>query len=145
MEEIDLSDMSFDFEDYFERFHSGDMSKEEKEEFDARILGLFCQSFIRSQGDPAAIPKWVASYMCEQIYKVLGGLQFADAFKMPEPWQQPAPIRSRAEQEALEIFCDVANALRSDSSLKITDAISDAARRRNASYEKARAVSRRVV
>lgn len=139
MEEINLNDMDFDFEDYFERFRAGEMGDDEKEEFDARVLGLFCQSFIKSRGDSSAIPKWVAEYMCEQIYKVLAGLEFCTAFRMPEPWQQPTPIYSRAEESAISIFCDIANLLKGDASIKVTNAIAAIAIKRNVSYETARA------
>jgi hypothetical protein len=136
---IDLSDMSFDFEDYFERFHGGQMDAEEREEFDARVLGLFCQSFIKSGGDTSAIPRWVASYLTEQIYKVLAGGDFAEAFRMPEPWRQPEPFRTRAQERSLEIFCDIANTIKNSPNSKITNAIAEVAVKHNASYETARA------
>jgi hypothetical protein len=139
MGDINLNDMEFDFDDYFERFRSGDMSGEERKEYDARVLGLFCKSLIKNNNDPAAIPKWVAKHMRRQIYNVLSGYQFVDAFCMPKPWQQRATTITRAEQAALDIFVDIANALASDASLGITDAITKGAKKNNCSFQKARA------
>lgn len=139
MEEINLADMNFDFDDYFKRFEIGMLSEFESEEFDARVLGLFCQSFIRSKGDPAAIPRWVASHMCEQIYKVLAGDEFANAFRMPPPWQQPSSIFTRAEARAMEIFNDIFITLKDDPTLNTVDVIAAVASNHAVSYETARA------
>ena len=136
---IDLSDMDFDFSDYFDRFHRGDMGADEKDEFDARVLGLFCQSFINSHGDTSAIPKWVASYMTEQIWKVLKGADFAESFRMPEPWRQPESFCSRAQQRSLDMFSDIANQIKESPNSKITSVIAAVANEYNASYETARA------
>lgn len=130
---IDLSDMTFDFDDYFKRFDEKTLTQEEFEEFSARVMGLFCREFIEHR----AVPHWVMNYMCEQMYKVLGGEEWAHAF--PLPWTTETPIRSRSDQLALEMFCDIANQLKADPTAKVTTVIASVASTRNVSYELARA------
>lgn len=138
MEEINLMDLDFDFEDYFERFRSGEMSEEEKEEFDARVIGVFCRGVFRSNEDPANIPFWAANYLAEQLYKVLGGEPWTNA--LPLPWYpREETFFSKKGKRAMEIYCAVENARRSIDSFNVVDLISEQAKKHCVSYETARA------
>lgn len=139
MEEIDLADMSFDFDDYFGRFRSGDMSEEEKEEFAARVIGVFCRGVFRSKGDPANIPFWAANYVAEQLYKVLGGLPWANAFHLPFWYPPEHPFLSKQGERAMHIYAEVENARKTRDEFNVTSLLAEQAAKLCVSYETARA------
>jgi len=128
-------DPQFDFESYFAKTGTGTATKEELEEFAMRVMGQFMRDFC--ENGATGVPHWIMNYLCEQFNMVLLGEEWERAF--PLPWTTPTPIYSRSQQQALEIFCDVANALKGDPSLSVTTAIAAAARSKNVSYETARA------
>lgn len=134
---IHLHDLSFDFEDYFDRFHSGDMTDQERDEFSARVYGMFCRDFFTSGGDPGAVPRWVANYIAEKLFQVLGGVPWQDIMGMP--WDEPTPYLTPKGQRALAIYADVENTLNSTPGANTTDVISEQAKKHNVSYETARA------
>lgn len=85
---IHLHDMSFDFEDYFKRHGTEEMCDEEAEEFDARVMGIFCRDFFNSGGDPDAIQPWVIAYLAKAMFNVLGGVPWSQA--LPTPFDAPS-------------------------------------------------------
>lgn len=132
---VHLEDISFDFEDYFKRYWAKEMSEEERAEYHARVMGIYCRD-IFAQKKPL---DWVLEYIANEFSKILAGGQWNDSF--PLPWHPADPIRygTRADQEALEIYCEIHNFMRLNPDVKITAAIEAVASGRNVSYEKARA------
>lgn len=130
---IRLSDLTFNFEDYFERSRTKELSEQEQGEWHARIIGLFCREIF----DEKKPPDWILNYIAEQFCWILDGKPWNHAF--PLPWDAPDySLGSRAEDDAMEIFIDVANLIRSEPGIKITNAIRRIAETRNVSFEKAR-------
>lgn len=128
-----LDDLEFDFEGYFDRFRSGSLTAIEREEFCARIMGMFCRD-IFAQRKP---PDWVLNFVANEFSNVLYGKPWADAF--PLPWTERTPVWTRAEELALTIACDIAQILKDDQGAKVTATISRVASNHNVSYETARA------
>lgn len=112
-----LADLSFDFEGYFERHKSGSMSDAEVEEFDARMIGMFCRDVF--QGGPGAVKPWVAHAMANGMIKVLAGEDWDCA--LPMPWSPDFSPFSRAEQRALKVYCNITNALTVNPTANVTD------------------------
>lgn len=123
---------SGEFEAFMERIGSRTASKEELDEFCLRIIECFCQSV--HAGDAA--PGWVLNYLADQLYKILHGGRWED--ELPLPWTERSSPFTRAEQKALQIYCDVENARRGDPGRKVTAIIEDVASRRAVSYQTAR-------
>lgn len=80
---LHFQDLSYNFENYFERYGTKAMGVEENEEFNARVIGLFCRDFFQSGGDPSTIQPWVASHLARSLFEVLGGSRFNDVLPMP--------------------------------------------------------------
>jgi hypothetical protein len=96
--DVHLHDLTFDFEDYFDRHGTDAMDDEESKEFSARVMGLFCKDFWESGGNPAAIQPWVANYIAKAFYEVLGGVPFRDVLPTPmepqESWLTAKGLRA---------------------------------------------------
>lgn len=133
---VNLIDLTFDFEDYFQRSANGTLTEEEQKEFNGRICGQFCRDFYKN-GNASDVPNGIMKYMANQMFLVLAGEEWESAF--PLPWTTPTPIRSRADEIALTIFCDIANLLRQDANIKTVKAIEVMADKHHVSFEKARA------
>ncbi len=143
MDEINLRDLDFDFEDYFKRHADGELAEEEAQEFTARVIGLFCRDFFNSKGDASAVPSWTLNHLAEQMYKVLGGEPWDDA--LPMPWsKRTSTIEKRTDERAIDIFCAVTNALTANLNLAVTDQIQQQADKHCVSFETARADYYRV-
>lgn len=134
---VHLHDMSFDFEDYFERHGTDRMSKEEEEEFSARVYGVFCRSVFQSGGDPSKISFWAANYVAEKLYQALGGVPWQDIMGLP--WDEPTPWLTTKGQRALDIFAGIENTSKQRPDANVTDLISEQAKKHSVSYETARA------
>lgn len=130
---INLADTDFNFEDYFSRFGRGETSAQENAEWDARVLGLFCRDVFEER----KVPTWVLEHLANEFSKILAGGKWNDSF--PLPWHPADPVRSRSEEIALQIFCDIANEMKRDCTQKITSVIKEIADRHHVSYETARA------
>lgn len=133
---IHLHDMSFDFEDYFDRYASEEMGEEERKEFGARVMGLFCLDFFNSGGDPAAIKPWVANYLAKAMYNVLGGVPWSQA--IPTPFDAPGTQSMYTEKggRGMAIYGAVENG----KSVKagVTNLLAKQAEKFNISFETAR-------
>lgn len=135
---IDLSDMTFDFEDYFNRHHDGEMDDAEKEEFSARVYGLFCQSVFNSGGDSGKIPFWAANYIAEKLVQVLGGVPWPDVMRLP--WDvEEDPFFTPKGERAVNIYAEITNALSASPDANVTTLIAEQAGKHCVSYETARA------
>ena len=133
---IHLHDLDFNYEGYFEQYRAGSLSQDEKEEFSARVYGLFCRDFYRSDGNVAAIQPWVANFIANKLFQGLGGVPWNDIMNLP--WDRPTPLFTSRGERALEIYGAVETALISDPNAKITSLIAAQAEQRNVSYETAR-------
>ena len=125
----DPANLGFDFEGYFEKKGTDD-------EFQMRIMGQFCRDFWKN-GNACDVPYWIMNYIAERFHQVLVGDTFNNA--LPLPWDPADPVRSRAEELSLSIFCDVTNQLKSSEQAKVTNIIASVAQDYNVSYETARA------
>ena len=134
---VNLQDLTFDFEDYFERHDAGNMSEDEKRDFSARIYGMFCRDFFNSSGDPGAIKPCVANYIAKKLYQVLGGVPWGDIMRMP--WDEPTPFLTPRGERALNIYACIENALKDTPSANVTNLICEQSSILNVSYETARA------
>ena len=134
---IHFHDLSFDFEDYFDRYHEGALSDDEKKDFSARVYGMFCRDYFDSGGDPGAVKPWVASYIANKLFEGIGGVPWQDIMGMP--WDEPTPYLTPKGQRAFDIYAGVENALHATPEANTTDLISEQARTHHVSYETARA------
>jgi hypothetical protein len=134
---IHLHDLSFDFEGYFERHRTGEMPEAEREEFSARVYGLFCRDVFRSGGDMRRAAFWSANYVAEKLFQALGGIPWEDIMNLP--WDTPTPFLKPKGERALNIYAGVTNALVAHPRANTTDLISEQAKNNNVSYETARA------
>lgn len=130
---IHFHDMSFDFEDYFNRYESGTMCEEEKEEFSARVMGLFC----RDSFDSGTVKPWVANYIAEKLYEALGGVPWSDIMGLP--WDERTSYLTPKGERAFETYAYVHNTQLEQPDARITDLIAEAAKKLNVSFETARA------
>ena len=129
----DPVNLGFDFESFFEK---RERTPEEWSEYDMRIMGWFCRDFWKNL-DPNDIHPFVLHYIAKKFYNVLAGDTFNN--QMPLPWDPEDPVFSKAEQQGIEIFVNVANQLKADKKAKVTNVIASVAQDYNVSYETARA------
>lgn len=129
---IHLHDLTFDFKDYFARYD--ELSEEEQNEFQCRVMGLFCKEFFESGGDPSAISPWVASYIANAFFQVLAGAPFNQV--LPTPFEPRESSYTPKGERAINTYCVVQNA-KND-----VEGVSDILRRladhQNVSYETVR-------
>lgn len=105
---IHLHDLTFDFHDYFARY--AELSDEEQDEYTCRVMGLFCKEFFESGGDPSAVSPWVASYIANAFYQVLGGVPFNQV--LPTPFEPRQDIYTAKGRRAMDVYCEIENALK---------------------------------
>lgn len=95
---LHLHDLTYDFEDYFDRHGTDAMSEDEAKEFSLRVLGLFCKDFWESGGNPAAIQPWVANYLAKVFFQICGGVPMREAlptvFEPSPDWLTPKGLRA---------------------------------------------------
>ncbi|MBS3996691.1 MAG: hypothetical protein KGZ67_05040 [Hydrogenophaga sp.] len=132
---VHLHDLTFDFEKYFDEYE--DLSDEEKAEFPCRVMGLYCKEFYESGGDPSAISPWVAKYIANAMYNVLGGVPWSQA--LPTPFDDPESqhIWTPKGRRAMDTYCAVTSG-KSDG-FDVSAMLCKQADRQNVSYETARA------
>jgi hypothetical protein len=150
VEEVDFSDMDFDFERYFDRYFVNEtpalrlvsavetdppLTEQDRTEFDWRVIGFFCQSVFQSEKETGNIPFWVANYVAKKLLQMIGGVPWDQLVQAP--YQQPVTMFSRLGERAMEIYCAVENGRRSGDD--VTSLIAAQASERNVSYETARA------
>lgn len=121
------------FDEYRQLVVSLEANTKQLNEFHLRMI----QHFIERVGSETQPDKWVMEALADNFLKVVMGGRWEDEF--PLPWTQASSPFSRAEKSALNIYCDIANALKANPKLKVTDAINKIAGEHFVSYEKARA------
>ena len=126
----------FDFEDYFDRHRNGLLSEEERDEFDMRVIGLFCRDWFQGGGNPRKIQQWVGDYLAEQMYKVINGEEWHNAF--PLPWKPSESHLSRRGERAMSIYCAIGNEKAARPELTTDALLKRQAREHHVSYETAR-------
>lgn len=133
---IHLNDLDFDFDDYFSRSAAGELTDGEREEYKARVIGLFCHSVFTSDGDMGKVPFWIANYLAEALHQVLGGVPWNKVLGTPfDPYQSDFTPQG---DRAMAIYCNVENARRANPEANITTFIAAEAALHNVSYETAR-------
>ncbi|MEC5397929.1 hypothetical protein [Uliginosibacterium sp. H1] len=121
-----------DFSKYMERIADGTATERHHEEFALRMILRFCEN-----AESASVEPVVLRYLAEQLFKVAMGGRWED--ELPLPWAKMSLPWTRAEWDALQIYCFVSSTHSADSSQPITKAIEKAAAHFSCSYEKARA------
>ena len=81
--------------------------------------------------------EWVMHALADAFMKVANGGRWED--ELPLPWTKISLPYTAAEWQALGVFCDVANAIKSNPDADVTVLIKQVASARNVSYESARA------
>ena len=139
MSDVDLSDLGFDFEGYFDRWENKRLSEEEMEDFDARVIGLFCRRMLIGGTATGQWSRWedfAAYLLAKKLRPVTGGVRWVHAFDLAhEPRQSEY---TRVGQRALDAYCSIENERRANPSRKITDILQDVATGMNVSYESVR-------
>lgn len=131
---IDLQDLSFDFEDYFRRFAEGTMPDKERNEYTARVIGLFVRETFKSKGNDDSIKSWATDYIANALFEVLGGAPFSDV--LPTPFEPQQSLYTEKENRAFNTYCFIENGKRSGK--KISDLLMQHAINTNLSYESVR-------
>lgn len=132
--DIHLHDLTFDFEDYFDRHGTDKMDDEESKEFDCRVMGLFCKDFWESGGNPAAIQPWVANYLAEAFYNICGGVPLNQALQTP--FEPPSSMFTEKGRRAMDIYAHIQNNRSSGDT--ISGWLVEASKELNLSYEAVR-------
>lgn len=135
---INAADMNFDFEDYFDRFIKKEVSSQEENEFTMRVMGMFCREVWRVDGGTAQIPFWVANYVAEAFYKVLGGEEWHSALPLPWTPQPQNDLLTRRGRRGLEIYALVENEKKEYPGETMESLLRDAAERYSLAYETVR-------
>jgi hypothetical protein len=141
MEEINLSDLGFNFEDYFQRWQRGDLSAEEQVEFDARVIGIFCRRVLLSSQVDGAWTEWesfAAYWLAKKLEQVIGGVPWRKSFDLPYEWGKHESDFSDKGARAVEIFCAVYNTRKDSPDSAVTHLIEEQAYKHCISYETAR-------
>lgn len=102
---IDLSDLTFDFEDYFRRYNEGEMDGSEREDFDPRVIGMFVRDVFANRPPP----DWVCLRIAKAFHYALGGDELSDVFRFPSPWAQPIDRLTKTTRKQLDLYCAIAN------------------------------------
>lgn len=121
-----------DFETFMSRIGDGSASQDDQEKFYLRLV----QHFVDCVANDEVPKKWVCDAVAYSFIKVIAGGSWQDSF--PLPWLVRVRIRTRAEERALQIYCDVENRRREHRNEKVTHIIKQAATQHNVSYESAR-------
>ncbi|NEX63461.1 hypothetical protein [Noviherbaspirillum galbum] len=136
-DEINLFDLSFNFEDYFERSKQGQLTEQEQSEFAARVMGQFCRDFYKN-GDPADVPYWIMNYLADQMFKALAGEPLQQVLPMPWEDQKASSPWTEKGERALKIYAAIQNELAANSKANVTDLIYQQAKENFISFETAR-------
>lgn len=112
------------------------MSKAEREDFQARIYGLFCRDVFQSGRDMRRVSFWAANYVAERLIQALAGAPWQDIMRLP--WDEPTPYLTPKGERAMTIYCDIENALKENPDANSTDLIYEQAKKHCVSYETAR-------
>lgn len=142
MDEIDLADLDFDFESYFERHDRGELDDGELQEFDARVIGLFCRRLLTTTtatGDWTERESFAAYYLAKKLRQVIGGVPWTKSFSIPFSWGEFEHDFTKTGKRAADIFCAIHNALRANPALAVTELIHQQADEHCVSFETARA------
>ncbi|MEJ3959281.1 hypothetical protein WGP40_02885 [Brachymonas sp. G13] len=137
VEPDDLFNLDFNFEGYFERYRSNQLSDSEKEEFSARVYGLYCRNYYKSGGDPSKIDPWVAGYIADKLFKALQGAPWGDIMDLP--WDKTTEMMTAKGMRAFNIWAGVRNALNRNPQASVTKLIGAQSVLHFVSYETARA------
>ena len=121
-----------DIDELFARVAEGTSTDEDHELFDACMLDRFIHRV--HAGEP--VEPWILEALASAFVKVLMGGEWNDEVRLPG--RPVTPVRTPKEQRALEIYCDVTNAMKADG-LGVTQAITAVAEGHAVSYETARA------
>lgn len=126
------------FEECRERIKNGTATDLDIEEFHMRLMQRFCINVYEEK----PVESFILYAFADAFSKMLMGGYWND--EIPLPWIPRTPIRSRAEERDLKIYCEIENkiraALKEDPSKKqkITKLLKAAAFNHNCSYEIAR-------
>ncbi len=123
----------FDYVAFCERIRSGHGTAIDHNEFTIRAMQMYILAIYRDEQPE----KWVQQYFADQFLKILNGGLWCD--ELPLPWVPQSEIWTRAEKQAIDIFCDIANTKRLNPKTNITELIHVTAKNHSVSYETARA------
>lgn len=137
---IQLSDLDFDFEDYFDRHGTADMSADEADEFSARIYGMFCRDVYQSSpyDGMITIPAWTATYIANNLVQALGGVEWEEIMGLPWDDSSKYSYYNDTGLRALAIYSAVESQRNAEEKKGITSALAEQAGKHNVSYETAR-------
>lgn len=111
--------IDFDFESYFADAKDGLLSEADFEEFPMRVVGMFCRDVFRANGDMSKVTPWVANYIAEQAFKVLGGGSWSE--EIPMPWYPKVSTETRRGKRANAVYLGIERALKEDPDLLLDD------------------------
>lgn len=122
-----------DFDEYRQLVISLKASQKQQDEFHLRMIW----HFIERVGSETPPDRWVMKALADNFLKVVMGGRWEDEF--PLPWTEVSSPFSRAEESALKIYCDIANALKAEPGREVINTINEIADEHAVSFEKARA------
>lgn len=120
-----------DLDQLFARVDEGTATETDNELFDACMLDRFISRVYAGE----SVEKWILEALANAFAKMLMGGEWNDEIRLPG--RPMTPIRSARDQRDLEIYCDVANALKGG--VAVVSAIEQVAASKSVSYETARA------
>lgn len=137
---IQLSDLEFDFEDYFRRYHTPEMTEDEGEEFSARIYGMFCRDVYAAEevNGMITIPSWAATYIADKLMQALGGVEWEEIMGLPWDDTTKYSYFNAIGSRAIAIWSAIEMQKNSEKKISTTTAIAEQAGKHNVSYECAR-------
>jgi hypothetical protein len=133
----ELHNLDFDFEGYFERSQRNELSAAERQDWHARIYGMFCRDVFTCGGDLSKVSFWTAAYVANRLMEGLQGGPWGDVMRLP--WDSPTPYFTAKGERAMRIWAAVSDGLRAAPDSNVTDLIAQQAREHNVAYETARA------
>ena len=122
-----------DFSEFCKLIESGEATSQHHKEFDLRMIGHFCDRIYLNKKPES----WVMEAIANAFFKVIHGGRWEDEFQLP--WTESSSPWTKAENKDLQIFCAIANRLKSNPNFAVTEAIKLVASENATSYEKARA------
>jgi hypothetical protein len=121
------------FSEFTDLVSNGNATEQHHEEFTLRLIEQFMDSVYAGKTPDG----WVMHALADSFMKVVNGGRWEDEF--PLPWTKISLPHTAAEWQALGIFCDVTNVIKSSPGAEVTAVIREVASARNVSYESARA------
>lgn len=122
-----------DFSEFSDLVRGGNATAQHHEEFTLRLIEQFMGSVYAGKTPDG----WVMHALADAFMKVVNGGRWED--ELPLPWTKIPLPHTAAEWQALGVFSDVANAIKSNPDAEVTAVIREVASARNVSYESARA------